>query len=159
MAVQLRELLPGYQVLDCARLSAALSPDACCDNYGRRRLAACADCPIGAELTGEPIRPAISKKLCCRCGRTDLRLIRHQICVGCFNREREFLIGRNAKGQVPVRARRIFATNVFVSGVGRVHLDRVADVAEAVLAVLRRHPDAAARPLPPPCPAVTAANP
>ena len=106
MPVVLREIVPGFQVLDCDRLHAALSPIACADNFLNRKAIACADCPIGAEVTGRSA--AKIERSCVRCNRTDLRLIGHSICVGCFNRQREFVIGRNAKGQFPVvTARRL----------------------------------------------------
>lgn len=59
----------------------------------------CLGCPIGAAHAGETIPrvediPQPPKNLCCRCGATDRRLVRGQICVSCYNREREALRGR-----------------------------------------------------------------
>lgn len=146
--VELRELY-GMKVFDCAPLRATITPATCAANYLSCKRTLCTECPIGAEHAGRTVPPKISWRLCCRCGRTDQRLIRGQICVSCYNREREVLVGRNAKGAPPVHARPLRAADVFVAGVGMIHVDRVADVAEAIVLALRRHPGAMVRPLPP----------
>lgn len=148
--VELRELY-GMKVFDCQQLHASLTPQACAENFrsGSGRRALCSQCPVGAAHAGQKLIAGISSKLCCRCGRTDQRLIRKQVCVSCFNREAEYLRGRNAKGVFPVHARPVRPADVFVAGHGPIHLDRVAEPAEAVLMALRRHPGAMVRPLPP----------
>ena len=63
----------------------------------------CRGCEIGAVNAGEPLpAQAPGRTLCCRCGRIGMRLIRGQICVSCYNREREVRIGKDRRGNVPV---------------------------------------------------------
>jgi len=117
MPVPLREILPGYQVLDCHRLRAALSPDACRDNFTNGKTLACLGCPVGAEFAGRTATPerqhakfriagksraaSISTCLwrrCIRCQRPAARLIASAYCPSCWNRTLELRRGRNAKG-------------------------------------------------------------
>lgn len=64
----------------------------------------------------------------------------------CFNREREWIIGRNAKGQFPRLSRPVFAAEVLIDG-KRFRLDRVTSIAEAALFALMAHPGAFVTPL------------
>lgn len=41
------------------------------------------------------------KEICARCFRVGLRLISGDICVSCWNRQREVFIGTNARGKRP----------------------------------------------------------
>jgi hypothetical protein len=143
------DYLPGKPHFLCAAHRTTLSVESCAAQYRRHKggCSACTCCEVGAGHAGETIKPRLSARLCARCGRTDLRLISGYVCIGCYNRQREYLLGRNAKGHFPSHARHIRATDVFVSGVGRTHLDRVADVSEAILVVLRRNPDSMVRPM------------
>lgn len=82
------------------------------------RLEGCIGCSIGAQHAGKPIASASDRnelsyrRVCVRCRRSGrestsrllgrMRLIRgHTVCVSCYNREREFLHGANAKGATP----------------------------------------------------------
>lgn len=47
--------------------------------------------------------PLRGTTICCRCHRTDLRLIGGNVCVSCQNRAYEWTKGRNAKGKAPVK--------------------------------------------------------
>lgn len=87
-----------------------LTESSCAAQWQRGRLAApwdsvyrCHGCAIGAANAGcPPPPPAPGRTLCCRCGRIGMRLIRGQICVSCYNREREVRIGKDRRGNVPV---------------------------------------------------------
>jgi hypothetical protein len=82
------------------------------------RLEGCIGCQLGARHAGQPAAtdPAgqemTYRRVCVRCRRNGrestsrligrMRLVRgHTICVSCYNREREFLHGANAKGATP----------------------------------------------------------
>lgn len=68
----------------------------------------CASCPIGATHAGERFVPRAANyqnNVCARCQKgSGRRLILGRLCVGCYNRQREWLVGKNAKGTVPVKA-------------------------------------------------------
>lgn len=106
----------------------------------------CRNCPTGADhaqvAPPPPSRFARSLR-CTRCHRSANRLIRGVICLSCYNREREVLIGRNRKGNPPKFCPPIIACQVAVVGeVGTevVKVERVASRVEAVLTLLRDHP-------------------
>jgi hypothetical protein len=122
MPVTLRELAPGFKGFDCSRLRAALSPEACRDNYVGRRCLACRGCPTGAELAGSAPEKTPGRAVfriaarstnralatcvaqrCIRCDQPATRLIGHSICIGCYNRQHELAAGRNGKGKFPTR--------------------------------------------------------
>lgn len=71
------------------------------------KLRLCAICPIGPTHAGErylPRAPGFQTNICPRCRKgSGRRLIGGRLCINCYNREREWLIGRNSKGSVPVR--------------------------------------------------------
>lgn len=65
----------------------------------------CINCPLGrthADCDDKLMRQP-RNRTCTRCGRGDLRLIGRTLCVGCFNRSREVLRGKNSKGSYPAR--------------------------------------------------------
>jgi hypothetical protein len=141
--------LPAATFFNCARLHAGLTTSACSDmwraaNEGRsERYIACRACPIGAAHAGVPnasrstIRGAL---VCARCTRGATRLIGKRICISCYNREREFIRGRNARGMVPTKLAPLVGRRVFYLSNGRVHLvrsDRTASDAELIVATLR----------------------
>lgn len=140
----------------CVNGMGKLSTTACAKNYelamsphglkeGRRMT--CRACPVGALHAGIPAgvdteSRFVGSGFCARCERETTRLIRGTICVGCYNREREVLIGKNAKGGLPTKCRGIFSRTMacMFGGGERVvvrQFDRVASDAEAVLAVLK----------------------
>lgn len=41
-------------------------------------------------------------EICSRCHRVGMRLIGGDICVSCWNRQREVIIGKNARGRKPL---------------------------------------------------------
>jgi hypothetical protein len=71
------------------------------------RLARCRTCSIGARHAGEQVVEYSSlyqTPICPRCRRGATRMIGDQLCVSCYNREREWAIDRNAKGTRPTIA-------------------------------------------------------
>ncbi len=141
--------IAGASFFDCSRLHAGLTISACAEmwrlaNKGRsERHTACRVCPVGAAHAGVPnaSRSPISGALvCARCTRGATRLIGKRICISCYNREREFIRGRNARGMVPTKLAPLVGRRVFYLSNGRVHLvrcDRTASDAELVVATLR----------------------
>lgn len=78
-------------------------------------LLVCRSCPVGAIHAGAvPITVSglYGSSICPRCRKGATRMIGNRICVGCYNREREYLSGRNARGNAPVRARPLGAVDV-----------------------------------------------
>jgi hypothetical protein len=109
MPQPLFELYPGFMAFSCAKLHASLSVTACADNWKNRKCISCVGCAIGAEHAGAPPDKApASNASCCRCGRTDLRLVGKVLCVSRFNRTQEARRGRVRRGYFPsVIARRL----------------------------------------------------
>lgn len=125
--------VPGKRHFSCKKLCAIMSTDDCVDRHARAtagddRMSACRFCPIGAAHSGkvDPLRaPSTSAKVsiigrpdsstrCTRCGRSDLRIIHSGggVCISCWNRQREWTLGRNARGTepktfVPLQSRRV----------------------------------------------------
>lgn len=106
-----REDCPG-DFFECGKLSATLSKSSCASmwrkafsrngNYQEK----CRGCPIGAMHAGEheiSTSRLAGKKICVRCHRASNRFVFNDICVSCYNREREWVKGRNAKGTKPVK--------------------------------------------------------
>jgi len=68
----------------------------------RYRLPHCVDCQIGAKNAGMDVgAPFQHKAVCVRCGSGDGRMVMGRLCMSCYNREREWRLGKNAKGGVP----------------------------------------------------------
>ena len=162
------DYLPGKQHFRCEAHHSTLSVAACASLFRKHKVGCslCTGCSIGATHSGEKLKPKFSQRECCRCGRSDLRLIGGTVCVGCYNRTREFLIGRNAKGQRPVHADPVFAADVDVPKTKtcrrrtggrrvsldvprfeRVHFDAVCSPVEAVLSAMRKTGATTARPV------------
>jgi hypothetical protein len=113
--------MPAYfKIDDCARqffrcdaLRSTLSREACAGNFsGAQNLAEeqvtcrhlCRRCPIGAAHAGVRLMhesPFRGASTCPRCGKFSTRIINGTRCVSCYNREREFVRGRNGKGTKP----------------------------------------------------------
>ncbi len=144
-----------------------MSVSACARNFEEApnllregRLQRCVGCAIGCSHAGnsaaaEPIAAAsmVYRVACVRCrrdGRTEgtrligrLRLVRQRtICVSCYNREREVLVGANAKGAIPRKWRGLFNTRcAFVRDRRAIvidHPDPVIDRIELALTMFRR---------------------
>lgn len=69
-----------------------------------------------------------------------MRLVGHHICVSCWNRQREYLLGRNAKGAAPKMHPKLFAAQVRVLVGGKTRVAKrslCASVDEVVIGELR----------------------
>lgn len=129
---------------ECTPYRGTFSVDACAKNWRSARGTVencnrilCRECDIGALHAGAlPVRE-VARHMCARCGRTDQRLIRGAICVSCYNRERELLIGMNAKGSYPTHAKRLHSVDYDVQGGGHAHLDRFCSPVEAAVLAFR----------------------
>ena len=102
------EYAPHVELFHCKPLHASLTAEACARRHAQQEDYPCADCQTGAlhaaRLGIKVIRDkarAAHTRPCCRCGRHELRLIGARLCVSCLNREREWIRGRNAKGNPP----------------------------------------------------------
>jgi len=141
--------LPAAEFFDCQRLHASLSTSACAQmwrstNQGRsERFSACRACFVGASHAGienathSPIAGAL---VCARCGRGATRLIHQHTCVSCFNREREIIRGRNARGVMPTKLPPLEPRSIHFltdGAVRRVRLERTVSTSELLLATLR----------------------
>lgn len=125
------------------------------------RLQKCIGCEHGRIHSGAPkveaapttIQSFQYRPVCVRCRRDGttagtrligrLRLVRaHTICVSCFNREKEVLVGKNSKGARPKKWGGLFYTRAafIVDGKSRVIdlPDPVIDRTEVALTMIRR---------------------
>lgn len=134
----------------CERLRANLSVTACSTRWREantkgapERLANCKGCPIGAGHSGEPLvlsSPLYERRICSRCHRPSDRLINDEHCPSCYNRSREVLVGKNAKGTRPVKSAALHPVAVRYAACGRVadrSMSLALDTTEAVVSVLR----------------------
>lgn len=147
--------VPG-QYFDCPYIGGMLSVKSCAAMYceamspkglkeGRR--IACRACELGALHAGVPSTVASASRFlgvsyCSRCHGDARRLIRGSICVSCYNREREVLIGKNAKGGKPIFGKAVGTAMLacFLDG-GKTtqvrRMDKVVTRLEGLLSVLR----------------------
>lgn len=151
--VEYIHLVPGKLHFACSRQRATLSTDACATMWRQANHEnleshiGCRGCPIGAEHAGELLANMSAlhgTPTCARCHRGSTRLIHDMHCVSCYNREREVLRGRNAKGTAPSRLpplqpRRLW----FMAGSLPVVITsaRTVDAAELIVAALRDSQD------------------
>jgi hypothetical protein len=103
---------------------------------------ACLACPIGAANAGQYISPtaAVVEALrctCARCLRPSDRIIKARLCISCYNRERELLIGRNAKGRPPRLKLSRLRVVVVEAGVPRTVEQTALSLLEIILATAR----------------------
>ncbi len=140
----------------CEKLRATLSTRACASLYKQAMSPRgldhglrpqCRGCSIGARHTGIVPETAstsqfLGQLICSRCQESTRRLIRKSICVSCYNREREVMLGKNAKGGVPINCRRVSSATLacLIGGVSSIKVrrfDRVSSRLEAVLSMMR----------------------
>lgn len=141
--------VPGKQYFRCDRYSATLSTEACAGMWRKANHEnseaqfKCRICPLGAVHAGETaasMSPLKGTTICGRCHRTAVRLIRKHLCVSCWNRERELIIGKNAKGTRPVKLRPLGKRSMFYREGNEtkvLRMDYSAAMDELVVAVLR----------------------
>lgn len=99
------------QLFQCPKIPGrlTLSEVSCANQYKAAqtkewayRLPHCVDCPIGAKNAGVEVGAPFQKRVVCvRCGSGAGRMVLGRFCMSCYNREREWRIGRNAKGGAP----------------------------------------------------------
>jgi hypothetical protein len=140
----------------CTPYRASLSTSACAGRWRAARDAKgaqadrfekCRGCPIGAAHAGEAVitySAYYDTSICPRCGIGGSRMIRGELCVSCYNRQRELLVGKNAKGTAPVKAARLQPHRIRVAVDGATVSDHVrplaADTDEVMVSILRRTP-------------------
>ena len=144
---------PGL-FFDCQPYRAKLSTKACARRWrsaqqargeAAERFAKCRGCSIGAAHAGEAeVHYSIlfGANICPRCGRGSARrLIGGRRCISCYNREWEFVRGRNAKGTRPIKAqlaRHSLRYTIEGGGVDTLTIDNSADLAELMVIALRK---------------------
>ena len=146
---------PG-QFFRCDAYRATLSVKACAGRFKAAQSARgdqldgcvlCRGCPIGSTHAGQPVSrfsPLYGQSICNRCQSGSMRLIGDEICVSDYNRQREFLSGRNSKGTRPVKARqldrRIIRISIEGGPVRLVDKPLSTDNLEVMVGVLRKVP-------------------
>lgn len=144
-----------------------MSPAACSKNFVAApeairtgRLDGCVGCKVGQFHTNPAATaPPLAKtafayrQICVRCRRGGaddesrligrMRLVReHTTCVSCYNREREVIQGRNAKGAKPKKWKNLFHVQIGSVAAGRLTIEQfdhpVRDRLEAILTLMRR---------------------
>jgi hypothetical protein len=142
--------LPGRQHFRCERLSASLSTVACADRWnaagaagGNSRWIMCEGCPVGGRHAGRTntnLSPLARRSICGRCHVGATRLIFKHLCISCYNRQREMLIGKNGKGTKPIKLAPLHRRTIsFIAGGKRKTktVDCALDTTELIVAVLR----------------------
>lgn len=150
---------PGLRTFRCEPLRADLSPAACARNQQTGKFLSCRTCPIGQHHSqacgrqapaiderGQAYQPVQPARPCVRCGVASLRLVRQELCVSCYNRQREVKRGCNAKGGPPRRAAdRLQPARCLVDRNGNaeiIDLEFCTGRSEAAAIVTRRWPNA-----------------
>ena len=143
------ELAPHLQMFKCERMRATLSVQSCAANWRgshdelAERMFRCKTCPIGAVHAGETaasLSPLRGAMICGRCHRGTTRLIEQHLCPSCWNRERETIIGKNAKGVKPVKLASVHPRALRVIEAGEPKLikrQRTAHIEELYVKALR----------------------
>ena len=141
--------LPGVRYFRCEPMASTLAVQACAANWRAsheresERLMKCRTCPVGAVHAGDTaasLSPLRGTKVCSRCLTGTVRLVLGWLCVSCYNREREFAAGRNAKGKVPTRMRPLHRRTLLVVEAGAARIlarDMTATLEELMVAALR----------------------
>lgn len=135
---------------DCEKLSARLSIQTCAQKYkAQKEFSVCKTCPIGAKHAGVKIVNTISRAVCARCFKSASRLIRGAVCVSCYNREREYIKGKNAKGMFPVMAKKVYPVEAsyIVDGEIKKSTVMVVDRIELSITILRDNPNGMLMPI------------
>ncbi|MFM0752608.1 hypothetical protein [Paraburkholderia strydomiana] len=115
----------GMPVFHCHKLHADITPATCANNFANSgRYASCEGCQVGAHhsnvnsapiVIGRHVRAAANHRITCvRCQRSNANgsesfvgrirmIVGRQICISCWNREREVMRGANSKDATPVK--------------------------------------------------------
>lgn len=145
--------LPDKPMFRCDKLNASLQVSSCASmwlsvnqpNSQASPTSRCKGCSIGANHAG--VKDASTSKItgnamCARCHRTGSRLVGKHLCVSCWNRQREYLIGKNRRGVPPKHHPKLYedAVKVMMDGVVFViRLPLVASRLEIVVSAIRDH--------------------
>jgi hypothetical protein len=144
-----RPELPGVPAFRCEKLAATLSVKSCADMWRKanhdnlERLSRCKTCPIGAGHAGETaasMSPYMGTTVCARCQTMATRLIGRHLCISCYNRQLEWIKGKNSKGSRPTKMKPLARRTVryFADGAPIIlTLDHTASTEEMVVAALR----------------------
>jgi hypothetical protein len=145
--------VPGVQMFRCDKLHAQLNVASCAQRWvgatreNKERLALCKNCPTGALHAGETAASNSSLRglsICARCHEMTNRLITKHLCVSCYNRQREIIIGKNARGTVPTRLAALDSRVLryqTIDGPSVLHTDHSLDMTELIVTVLRNAPN------------------
>ena len=107
----------GIELFRCEKYQATMTRKSCAANWsgvvGKQmrqleRCHHCLGCETGAIHAGRAHTPKPLTRICCRCLRSASRLVDNRICISCYNREREWRAGVNARGTAPIHARKIY---------------------------------------------------
>jgi len=145
---------PGtdLRLFRCEPLSANLSTVSCAQRHrdaqtatgdALARLVICRSCVNGAAHAGVSLIHyswLYGSAVCSRCGHGTTRMVRHQVCVSCYTREREVIVGKNAQGKRTIHLRRVVRVDLHyrVDGAPRRHrLRHATGRIEAMAHVLR----------------------
>ncbi len=132
-----------------------LTPSACAGMWQRARqlrhesynpVEACCGCRIGAGHAGfedapEERKTGLIDHICTRCHRPATRFVYGRICISCYNRGREVIKGRNARGTAPKFLPPLISASVDYLVEGKkqhVTLEQVTDLMEARLSLVRK---------------------
>lgn len=143
---------------NCSSLRAMLSVKSCANRFSTaNHESTCHACEIGAAHAGKNVaHRTIPRMSCCRCHEQAPRLVSGGICISCYNRQREVLMGRNAKGTRPtvherfwggdVKSKTLALHKVSVGVIGlngykKKSVDHAVDTTEVILRELRVHAD------------------
>lgn len=145
--------LPGVKHFTCDRYKATLSTEACAgmwragNHEGSEARFRCKVCPLGALHAGETaasMSPLKGMTICGRCHTGVARLIGKHLCISCYNRQREYLIGKNAKGTKPVKLAPLEARRIrYMSGKApkTLYMPLTVDTEELIISALRDSKD------------------
>ena len=92
------------EIFDCIKLKARLAKQSCAKRYLSRNFITCSGCAVGAVHAGvkrDDVQVML-KDTCVRCQKKAQRLIKNKLCISCYNREREYLVGKDRRGKAPV---------------------------------------------------------
>lgn len=146
------EDVPHQTYFRCERYSATLSVEACAKMWravnhdGDEKNMRCRICPVGAVHAGETaasMSPLKGTLTCGRCHRIATRLIGKHLCVSCYNRQREWVVGKNAKGTKPSKLRPLHRRTLYYLAGGQpkfLTLEHSVGMVELMVAALRDCP-------------------
>ena len=156
--------LPAIELFVCERRTMRLSRPSCArlwESAQRNRPEvwegrhSCLTCPVGAAHAGKTVAPNADvaeayRMVCPRCFRRADRLIKGDLCVSCYNRQREVRIGRDRKGARPGLTDRLHTVQVRVRRGKKselVRFDGVTGLPEVMLRVVKADPASVSRTL------------